>query len=109
MWCNDNNLFLNVGKTKELIIDFRKKRGEQAPFYINGTEVQRAESIMFLGVTITDDLSWTSQENVTVKKARQRLIFLKQLRKFGTSRGSLTNFYRCTIESILSRCIMAWY
>eukprot|EP00061_Rhincodon_typus_P000878 g13063.t1 len=22
---------------------------------------------------------------------------------------SLTNFYRCTIESILSKCTMAWY
>eukprot|EP00061_Rhincodon_typus_P019199 g9822.t1 len=22
---------------------------------------------------------------------------------------TLTNFYRCTIKSILSRCIMAWY
>jgi hypothetical protein len=26
VWCQDNNLFLNVSKTKELIVDYRKRR-----------------------------------------------------------------------------------
>eukprot|EP00061_Rhincodon_typus_P002287 g17087.t1 len=47
-WCNENNLSLNVGKTKELIIDFRKKVGQHAPIFINGTEVERVKSIKFL-------------------------------------------------------------
>eukprot|EP00061_Rhincodon_typus_P012467 g38222.t1 len=45
--------------------------------------------------------------DATVKKAQQRLFFLRQLRKFGMSIRSLTKFY--TIESILSGCITAWY
>eukprot|EP00061_Rhincodon_typus_P002094 g16594.t1 len=92
MWCNENNLSLNVGKTKELFINFRIKRGEHAPICINGTEVDRVKSIKFLGVTITHDLSWTSHVNATVKKAQQCLFFLRQLRKSGTSIKSLTNF-----------------
>eukprot|EP00061_Rhincodon_typus_P006027 g26222.t1 len=59
--CNDNNLSLNVGKTKELIIDFRKKE-EHSPIYINGVEV---ENIKFLGVTIIDNLSLTSHVDTT--------------------------------------------
>eukprot|EP00061_Rhincodon_typus_P015520 g43240.t1 len=47
--------------------------------------------------------------NVMVKKAQQSLFFLRQLRKFGMSIGTLTNLYRCMIESILSGCITAWY
>eukprot|EP00061_Rhincodon_typus_P009859 g33677.t1 len=46
---------------------------------------------------------------VTVKKAQQHLFFLRQLRKFGISIRSLTNFYTYTIKSILSGCITAWY
>eukprot|EP00061_Rhincodon_typus_P010663 g35136.t1 len=88
-------------KTKELIIDFRKK-GEHAPIYINGTQVERVESVKFLEVAITDNLSWTSHVDVTVKKAQQCLFFLRWLRKLGMPKRSLTNFYRCTIESILS-------
>ncbi|KAM9572505.1 uncharacterized protein ACWYII_005213 [Salvelinus alpinus] len=42
-------------------------------------------------------------------KAQQRLFNLRRLKKFGLSPKALTNFYRCTIESILSGCITAWY
>eukprot|EP00061_Rhincodon_typus_P018349 g47491.t1 len=107
--CYENNLSLNIGKTKERIIDFRKKGGEHALNYINGTEVERLESVKFLGVTIIDNLSWTSHLDATVKKAQQRLFFPRWLRKFGMSIRSLTNFYRCFIESIQSGCITAWY
>eukprot|EP00061_Rhincodon_typus_P001647 g15368.t1 len=106
-WCNENSLSLNISKTKELTIDFRKK-GEHVPIYINGTEVKRVKSIKFLGVTITNDLSWTSHVDGTVRVAQQSLVFLRRLRKFGMSIRSFTNFYRCTIESLLSGCIMAW-
>eukprot|EP00061_Rhincodon_typus_P010947 g35598.t1 len=87
-------------KTIEQIIDFRKKGGEHSHIYINGAEV---ESIKFLGVMTTKYLSWTPQLGAMVKKAQQHLLFLRQLRR------TLTNFYRCTIESILSGCITAWY
>eukprot|EP00061_Rhincodon_typus_P002308 g17154.t1 len=94
-WCNENDLFHNVGKTKELIINFRKKGAEHTlPIYISGTEVERVKSIKFLRVTITDDLSWSSHVDVMVKKTKQRLFFLRQFRKFGMSIRSLTNFYR---------------
>ena len=33
VWCQDNNLSLNVSKTKELIVDNRKRRTEHAPIY----------------------------------------------------------------------------
>ena len=31
VWCKDNNLSLNVSKTKELIMDHRKRRGRTGP------------------------------------------------------------------------------
>uniref|UniRef100_A0AAZ3RT66 LanC lantibiotic synthetase component C-like 2 (bacterial) n=1 Tax=Oncorhynchus tshawytscha TaxID=74940 RepID=A0AAZ3RT66_ONCTS len=44
-----------------------------------------------------------------VKKVQQSLFNLRRLKKFGLSPKALTNFYRCTIESILSGCITTWY
>eukprot|EP00061_Rhincodon_typus_P002844 g18633.t1 len=91
-----------------MIIDVGKKGGEHNLIDINGTEVERAKSIKILRVTITD-LSWTSHINATVIKAQRCLFLLKQLRKFGMPIRSLTNSYRCIMESILSGCITAWY
>ena len=59
-WCQDNNLHLNISKTKELIVDYRKQQREgHAPIAINGTTVERVSSFRFLGVHITEDLTWT--------------------------------------------------
>eukprot|EP00061_Rhincodon_typus_P008449 g31052.t1 len=81
-WYNENNLSLNVSKTEELIINFRKKGGEHTLIYIKGTEGERVKSIKFLRVTMCDDLAWTFYVNATVKKAQQHLFFLRKLRKF---------------------------
>ena len=47
MWCQDNNhLFLNVSKTKELIVDYTKRRAELAPINIDGAVVEQVESLV---------------------------------------------------------------
>ena len=54
LWCQDNNLSLNVNKTKELIVDFRKQRREHATIHINGTAIEKVSSfnLLKLGGTI---------------------------------------------------------
>ncbi|KAI4905056.1 hypothetical protein NFI96_016034, partial [Prochilodus magdalenae] len=51
----------------------------------------------------------TETSNKVVRSASQRLFCLRRLRKFGLPPDILINFYRCTIESILTACITVWY
>jgi len=44
-----------------------------------------------------------------VKKTQERLFFLQTLRKTGLSQKLLTNFYQCTIESVLNYECMVWF
>ncbi len=44
-----------------------------------------------------------------LKKAHQRLFFLRRLRKFGMSPSIHRSFYTCTVESILTGCITACF
>ncbi|KAI3351059.1 hypothetical protein L3Q82_005626 [Scortum barcoo] len=108
-WCDTNNLLLNTGKTKELIVDFRRNADPHTPIHIKGMTVERVNSFKFLGVHISEDLTWTTGCSKLVKKAHQRLFFLRTLRKNHLSSDILVNFYRCTIESILTSCITVWY
>ncbi len=56
LWCQDNNLLLNV--SKELIMDFGKKQGRKhAPLNINGSSVERVDSFKYLGIHITEGLT----------------------------------------------------
>jgi hypothetical protein len=44
VWCQENNLTLNVNKTKEMIVDFREQQREQPPIHIDKTVVEKVES-----------------------------------------------------------------
>ena len=109
VWCQDNNLSLNVSKTKELIVDDRKRQAEQAPININGALVELVESFKFLTVHITNKLSWSKHKKTVVKRLRQNLFPLRRLKRFGMGSQILKKFYSCTIESILTGCITGWY
>ena len=41
VWCKDNKLSLNVMKTKEMIVDSRKRRPEHAPSLIDRAAVEQ--------------------------------------------------------------------
>ncbi len=108
-WCQENHLSLNIDKTKELVVDFRRQSREHTPIPIDKTPVERVNSFKFLCVHITEDLTWSAHTDAVLKKAHQRLFFLRRLRKFGTNPRILRSFYTCTVESILTGCITAWY
>ncbi len=103
-WCSDNNLSLNVEKTKEIVVDFRRVHTQHAPLTINGATVERVSSTKFLGVHITEDLSWTNNT-----AAQQRLYFRRKLRRARAPAPIMCTFYRGTIEIILTSCITMWY
>ena len=71
--------------------------------------MEKVESFKFLGVHITDKLKWSTHTDSGVKKAQQCLFNIGRLKKFGLSPKTLTIFYRCSIESIMSGCITNWY
>ena len=109
-WCLKNNLHLNASKTKEMLVDFgRTQERDYTPVSINGTPVERVDTFKYLGVQITDDLTWSTHLDTVGKKARQRLYHLRRLKKFRASKPVLRSFYTCTIESMLTGNITAWY
>ena len=90
-------------------MDYRKRRAEQAPINIDKAVVERVRSFKFLGVHITNKLSWSKHTKTVVKLARQHHFPLRRLKRFGIGPQILKKFYICTSESILTSCITTWY
>ncbi|KAL0183386.1 hypothetical protein M9458_022761, partial [Cirrhinus mrigala] len=96
-WCGANNL------------NFRRNSVDHPPLIIDSSAVERVSSTKFLGVHITEDLTWTTNTMSLSKKAQQRLHFLRRLKRASLPPPILTTFYRGTIESVLTSCITVWY
>ncbi len=91
-------------------MDFRRRNStDHPPLTIDSSTVERVSSTKFLGVHITEDLTWTTNTMSLSKKAQQRLHFLRQLKRASLPPPILTTFYRGTIESVLTSCITVWY
>ncbi len=104
-WCGANNLSLNVSKQRRLWWT----SGGRTPLTIDSSTVERVSSTKFLGVHITEDLTWTTNTMSLSKKAQQRLHFLRRLKRASLPPPILTTFCRGTIESVLTSCITVWY
>uniref|UniRef100_A0AAV2L7E9 Alkylated DNA repair protein AlkB homologue 8 N-terminal domain-containing protein n=1 Tax=Knipowitschia caucasica TaxID=637954 RepID=A0AAV2L7E9_KNICA len=102
-WCSGNNLELNAQKTVEMIVDFRKSTVPPPPPSVMDSPITSVESFRFLGTTITQDLKWEPTISSLIKKAQQRMYFLRQLRK------AKLQFYTAIIESILTSSITVWF
>lgn len=83
-------------------------RAAAAPLVINGDCVERVESFRYLGVHIAADLYWTTNTTAVVKKAQQRLHFLKVLWRENLNPQLLVAFYRSSIKSLLTYAITVW-
>ncbi|KAK0133677.1 hypothetical protein N1851_030812 [Merluccius polli] len=83
-WCSENNLALNTKKTRS-----SKHSTDPAPLCINGECVERAHTFRFLGVLISADISWSENITAVIKKAQQRLHFLRVLRKYNLNSNLL--------------------
>jgi len=46
-WCSEHNLCLNVEKTKEIVVDFRRVHTQHPSLTINGAVVVRVSSTKF--------------------------------------------------------------
>ncbi len=104
-WCSLNNLELNTLKIVEMIVDFRRNPPTLSPLTIMNSTVTAVESFRFLGTTISQDLKWDNHIDYIVKKAQQRLLFLRQLKKFNLPPAHMTQFYSAVIESVLCSSI----
>uniref|UniRef100_A0A3B3I122 Reverse transcriptase domain-containing protein n=1 Tax=Oryzias latipes TaxID=8090 RepID=A0A3B3I122_ORYLA len=108
-WCSINNLELNTQKTVEMIVDFRKVTAPSPPLTLSDSPITIVDSVRFLGTTITQDLKWEPSICSLLKKAQQRMYFLRQLKKARLPAQMMVQFYTAIIESILTSSITVWY
>lgn len=109
-WCDSHYLQLNVTKTKEMIIDFRKSAADDhAPLTIHDTVVEQVTEYKYLGTTISYNLDWSKNVNITEKKANRRLFFLRQLKKLNIDNTLLVLFYKSIIQSVIMYTLICYY
>ncbi len=108
-WCDDSFLDLNVSKTKELIIDFRKIKTNTTASRIHCEDVEIVNSYKYLGTVFDSQLKFDINSESVVKRAHQRIHLLRKINSFGVSKSILCTVYLSYIESLLTFSFICWF
>lgn len=100
-WCDENDLQLNVKKTKEMVIDFRKKDKHIEKLKIKNENVDIVSYYKYLGVVTDDKLKGDINTKKLYGKCMQRIHFLRILKNLNVDNTILSMFYKSVVESTL--------
>ena len=104
-WSEQNHLRLNVDKTREMVIDFRRKTMPSQPLRIRGEVV---EDYRYLGEVIVNRLEWKANTKAVYKKGMSRLYFLRKLRSFSVCSKMLEIFHQSVVTSVIFSAAVCW-
>ena len=103
-----NNMLLNSKKTKDMWILFCKNSTEQDLLRINDSWLERVSKFKLLGVWKHDNLCWNYHVEQTVKKATNRLYFLRECRKANLPSEIGITIYCTKIRPLLEYASPVW-
>lgn len=111
-WTEQNDMKINLGKSKEMIICFaqdRNFRNTIPNITIDGKDLDQVDHAKLLGVTISQDLTWNKHVENIVKKAGKRLYMLYQLKRVGISQNDLVTIYVSVVRPVLEYACPVWH
>ena len=108
-WMCNNHLNLNAGKTKFLLISRSKSSVNTCPnLHVNGLPIERVHHFKYLGVWISDDLSWSKHIEFVSCKARRLLGYLYRMFSPHCSLEAILHMYKCQVLPILEYGCIVW-
>ncbi len=111
IWTNQNDVRLNSEKCKEMIINFSRNYSLTSGIQsvtIGEQVLERVEHAKMLGVTISNNLTWSKHVDNIVSKAGKRVYMLYQLKRAGISQLDLVTIYVSVIRPVLEYACPVW-
>ena len=109
MWCRQMSLFLNIKKTKEMIVHFRKKLNVILPLAVDPDEIEMVSNYKHLGTHIDKDFSRNTNAQTIVSRVNQRLYLLRKSKTFNIRKDTPLFFYDSIIKPIIFFSCLVWF
>ena len=101
-WCIQNDLFININKTKVMFYGNKAKinSSDLPEFYINDQPINRTNTYTYLGIKLDEQLSLDTHANLLIKRVSDKIYQLTRIRSFITPKAALL-IYKNMILPIL--------
>lgn len=102
-WLRWKKLQLNVSKTKCMIVTTRPSDGVSRAVRIDGEEIERVETIKYLGVMLDEKLNFNDHIDYTIRKAARKFGVLCRINRYLTTEAKI-DVYKSLIAPHFDYC-----
>ena len=110
-WCNDNKLFLNMGKTKSMLITSSQKLSKlESPdlkIKVDNTSIDSVTKHKMLGIMLDQQMNWSDQVVDLCKKVNMKLALLRRIKPYLDEKTRVL-FYNAYILPHFDYCCTVW-
>ena len=110
-WTLQNHLSLNCNKTKYMLIS-RSRPGScsyfNSPIYVYNNQIERIHQYKYLGVWISDDLTWSKHIESVCNRSRRLLGYIFRTFSPHCSPDSILHIYKTQVLPILDYACTVW-
>mgnify|MGYP001791570963 FL=1 len=108
-WCDDSNQKINAAKSQYMLLTLQLNATITPPICIKGEAISQTKTEKLLGVTIDDQLTFSTHTRSAIEKTRSAVHGLLTLKRHGVNTRSLVKFYQARIVPILTYAAPSWY
>ena len=76
---------------------------------MNNESVTQVKTFKYLGVLLSDDMTWRVHVGSITSKANKRLFFLRKLNQAGVDKSIMEMFYNSVVMSVMTYCVSLFY
>ena len=107
-WCDRLKIKINPAKTKYMLFKNPSEKQTSLSLNINGRQIEEANTIKFLGITMTLRLNWNEHCKNIVTRANKRIIQLWRLSNFKIEQESLLLLSKTWIRPLFLYANACW-
>ena len=108
-YATENEMRINIKKTKVMLFNTARKHDFTPTFMIDDVLLEVVEEFKLLGIKITSDLKWNNNTKYITTKAYKRLWILKRLKALGANQAELLDTYTKQVRSVLEYGSVVWH
>ena len=108
IWTKNQEMLISEKKTKSMIVNFTHNYQFHTRMKINESNIEVVDKIRILGTTFTNNLTWTENCDILIKKVNARMQLLRKVWSFGSSREEMVHLWKVYCLSVLEQSCMVW-
>ena len=108
LWTENQEMIISEKKTKAMIVNFTQNYQFHTRLNLKQNNIEVVNQMKILGTVISDQLSWTENCNILVKKVNARMQLLRKVWGFGSSIEDMVHLWKVYCVSILDQSAVVW-